>query len=560
MNTLLRTLATVAALVAPAAVPAQKPEPAPVPRSMLEGKPVQAAVEAVEAIEPLDFESVDFGDLNIESVGFERLKLDDASISLYGKLALETSRLSMLDVKLESLGESLSQLEGKLAISGDHIEMKNGGVVAHGGFATASPREAWAPKDSADSTYRVAREALNRGEYRRASQLFGRIAERWPRSTYAPDALYWQAFALYRIGATEDLRTAIAALDARRARYADAGASEDVATLATRIRGALAARGDASAARSVERTATSQAQTCDKEDLAVRIEALSALSQMDGDAALPVLRRVLARRDPCSASLRRRALYILGRRSEQPSAAATTTELLLDVARNDPDAETRSEATAWLGKVPGDASMSALEELLRTTDDERVQRSAVRALSSSEHPRARQALRGLIEREGAPEKLRLEAIATYDKDKATSEDAAYLRTLYPRLTSAKLRERALAAISRSPTTENQQFLVGVARNPEESVSLRSTAISRLMRMEGARPAEITRLYDQTDDRRLREQLLSAYARHEAPEYTDKLLEIARTGTDPQLRRTAINHLSKKNDPRTTKLLLEIIDQ
>ena len=130
------------------------------------------------------------------------------------------------------------------------------------------------PKDPADSLYRVAREALNRGEYRRASQLFGSIPERYPRSAHAADALYWQAFALYRIGTTEELRAALAALDARRARYADAGSSEDVAALATRIRGALAARGDAGAAQRIERTASSTAQTCDKEDLAVRIEAL----------------------------------------------------------------------------------------------------------------------------------------------------------------------------------------------------------------------------------------------------------------------------------------------
>lgn len=448
--------------------------------------------------------------------------------------------------------EAVELVTERVAIAGGALALEAG----HLPFAAI----AGTPKDPADSLYRVAREALNRGEYRRASQLFGSIPERYPRSTHAADALYWQAFALYRIGTTDELRAALAALDARRARYADAGASEDVAALATRIRGALAARGDAGAAQRIERTASSTAQTCDKEDLAVRIEALSALSQMDADAALPVLRRVLQRRDSCSTSLRRRALYILGRGAENPGAAGTTTQLLSDVARNDPDAEVRAEAAAWLGKVPGDASMSALEELLRTTDDERVQRAAVRALSTSEHPRARQALRGLIERADAPERLRLEAIATFDRDKATTEDAAYLRALYPRLTNPKMRERALSAISRTASAESQAFLLSVARSTEESTSLRSTAISRLMRMDGARPAEITRLYDQTDDRRLREQLISAYAKHEAPEYTDKLIEIARTGTDPQLRRAAINHLSKKNDPRTTKLLLEIIDQ
>jgi hypothetical protein len=39
-----------------------------------------------------------------------------------------------------------------------------------------------------------------------------------------------------------------------------------------------------------------------------------------------------------------------------------------------------------------------------------------------------------------------------------------------------------------------------------------------------------------------------------------LLEIAKTGTDPDMRRYAIAVLSRKNDPRTRKLLLEIIDK
>ena len=44
----------------------------------------------------------------------------------------------------------------------------------------------------------------------------------------------------------------------------------------------------------------------DKEEIDVRVEALSALSQMDGETVVPILRRVLARRDECSAQLRRR--------------------------------------------------------------------------------------------------------------------------------------------------------------------------------------------------------------------------------------------------------------
>ena len=62
--------------------------------------------------------------------------------------------------------------------------------------------------DPADSLYRAAREALTRREFSRAADLFARIGSQYPKSGYAPDALYWQAFALYRVGGTAPLRRA----------------------------------------------------------------------------------------------------------------------------------------------------------------------------------------------------------------------------------------------------------------------------------------------------------------------------------------------------------------
>ena len=68
------------------------------------------------------------------------------------------------------------------------------------------------------------------------------------------------------------------------------------------------------------------------------------------------------------------------------------------------------------------------------------------------------------------------------------------------------------------------------------------------------------MYDAAPDRPLREQLVSLYVQRNEPEATDKLIEIARKGTDPDMRRMAISALSRKNDPRTKQLLLEIIDK
>ena len=44
--------------------------------------------------------------------------------------------------------------------------------------------------DPADSLYKLARAALNDNDYRRAATLFAMVADRYPDSEFAPDALY----------------------------------------------------------------------------------------------------------------------------------------------------------------------------------------------------------------------------------------------------------------------------------------------------------------------------------------------------------------------------------
>jgi HEAT repeat protein len=464
---------------------------------------------------------------------------------------VEAARFHLEDMKVD-----LEDLRFEMPMHIDvppHFEMPMPAYSMREPFATR-PRAGWAPQDQADSLYRAAREALNRYEYRRAAQLFRQLRERHPRSEYAGDAVYWEAFSLYRIGTVDDLRTALRVLESPQPRYSNEEIRAGAAALATRIRGALAMRGDRDAARQVERTAQADAQTCDPEDISVRVEALSALSQMDGETVVPILRRVLARRDQCSAQLRRRALSILGRRGD--TAAVAT---FLSVAKTDPDQNVRAEAIGYLARQPGDRVVDALEDLLRTSSDERVQRSAVRALAHHESPRARRSLRALIERADVGEQLRREAIGSFERERSSADDAAYIRSLYGRLESQRLKEAVIHAASRLGGADNEQWLANLVKNPNEPSQLRAAALGRLGRT--TMPiSEFSKMYDAATERGIREQVMNILAYRKEPEATDKLIEIARTGTDPQLRRLAINYLTRKNDPRTQKLLLEILDK
>jgi len=428
-------------------------------------------------------------------------------------------------------------------------------------FLGQRPREAWLQGDPADSLYNAAREALNRGEYRRAADLFAQVTRRYPNSGFAPTSGYWEAFSRYRIGTTEELRLASQALDAATTRYSQISREADVPGLRTRIDGVLASRGDPDAERRLRARARGTSSggsdngdaPCDKEDIQVRAEALSALAQMDPNGALPTLRRVLDRSDECSVQLRRSAAMMLARRADSASA-----RLLANVAQNDASLDVRVEAIQWLPRMPGTMGLNALEDILRNSDEERVQRAAVGALMSSDNPRARSAVRAILERRDASERLRMEALSRYDRERSTSDDAAFLKSLYARTDSERIKEAIINAIARIGS--NDEFLMGIVRNEGEPYSMRAAALNRLSRSGTLSISDLSKLYDAADARSMREQIINALSNRKENEATDKLVDIAKNSTDYNARRMAIAALTRRNDPRARDLLKELIEK
>ena len=449
-----------------------------------------------------------------------------------------------------------------------------------GGALTRLRPEQGTPEDS---LYRQAREALNRGEYARASTLFQSLEQRYPRSRVAPAALYYRAFALYRAGSTDDLRAGVTALRAQQERYPEASADPDAAALRTRLYAALAARGDAEAASAL-RAANQSGPSCDREDVEVRAEALNALAQMNPPEARPTLKKVLARKDECSVRLRRSAVYILGRSGTDEAAAD-----LLEVAKADPDPSVRSDAINMLGRAPGAATVRQLEQIFNEATDERTRQAALSALKSKGGPDATRVLKAIIERPDVPEKMRAEAISQLTSGTMNTwaetarllpgavtttgqsssprrgvpdnnEEAAYLRALYAKTDSPVLKSSIISAVARMGGTANDQFILGIARNKDESIRNRRDALSRL-RTTTLSVEDIGRLFESLSERDLRSALVHQLASREEPAAVDKLIEIIKSGTDPQIRREAISALARrKDDPRATRLLLELVEK
>jgi len=167
--------------------------------------------------------------------------------------------------------------------------------------------------------------------------------------------MYYEAYSLYRSGGEDDLSTARDRLNELKQRY-PAIAKNDGATLLTRVCGELAKRGDESCAADISSKAegsdSNGSDTRGPGALSLRrtttttIDCSAQCADADGRRSRhAILQKVLARRDACSAGLRRKAVFLVSqKRTDQ------TANILMSVARSDPDQEVREQAVFWLSQ------------------------------------------------------------------------------------------------------------------------------------------------------------------------------------------------------------------
>ncbi|MDB4908874.1 MAG: hypothetical protein JWO05_3658 [Gemmatimonadetes bacterium] len=311
--------------------------------------------------------------------------------------------------------------------------------------------------DPADSLYRTAREALNARNYRRAADLFGDIPRRFPKSTYTADSYYWRAFALYRAGSEDDLRDAVASLEEQRSAHADAGTRADADALMIRIRGALGKKGDQESGKKVASAALEGAR-CSKDDDEddVRTAALNALMQMDASRAMPILKQVMARRDACSASLRRKGIFLLSQVNTKESDA-----MIVDAITADPSQEVREQAVFWMGQRRSPENAAFLKNLFRSSKSEELQKNVLFSLSQMGGMGNDKWLLEVANDTSVPMEVRKHALFCASQAGTRSTDFA---AMYDRMKEPELKEQLIWLVSESNSTAAADKLIDIAKN------------------------------------------------------------------------------------------------
>jgi len=412
------------------------------------------------------------------------------------------------------------------------------------------------PDDPADSLYSAARAALAERRYERAADLFHEITTEYPKSSYAANAAYYEAFARSRLGDVDNLRQAYRILQgSAKVLSADARALEE------RVCGLLVRKGDSSCKKQLQYDAdrrtkepTTDSTKCPTEgdEGDIRIAALDALLQVDADKALPILKQILARRDPCSVELRRKAVFLVSQKAGSEAA-----DILLETARTDPDQDVREQAVFWLSQVRDGRAVGMLDSLLLHSDNDGIREKALFALSQ-QRDRGSPMLRDFASNENQPEDLREKAIFWLGQS-GQPDDEAWLRQQFRREKSQDLKEKIIFSIAQHHDADTGDWLLGVATDTSQSVDTRKKAIF-WAGQGGATFDQMVGLYGRVQDTDLKDALIFAFSQRHERGAIDELISIAKTDKDPEARKKAVFWLGQSHDPRVTQFLQELINK
>jgi HEAT repeat protein len=263
----------------------------------------------------------------------------------------------------------------------------------------------------------------------------------------------------------------------------------------------------------------------------------------------------IAQQKSLSSETRRRAVSWLGLLGD-----ASLVRPLTELAKaSDDERRSVGEAALFaLSRLPDGAGIPSLIDLARGAPSSRTRGQAVFWLGQSDDTRGRQEVRTIAGDANAPAEVREKAVfALGHGDAATSDDLRFLRELFGRADSPKIRDQILMAMSQSDDPEARKWLLSVARDESAPVESRKKAIF-WAGQGGVSTAEIAAIYDASSNIAVKEHTIFVLSQRDDKAATEKLLAIVNGHDDGSLRKKALFWLGQKNDPAAAKAISDLV--
>jgi HEAT repeat protein len=293
-----------------------------------------------------------------------------------------------------------------------------------------------------------------------------------------------------------------------------------------------------------------------------RTNTLLAAAAADSANVSPEMLR-LAKTTSLSRETRRHAVHWAGALGD-----ASTVAPLVAMARASDDGRSNADdvgpgdgmegaAVGALSMIPDGAGMPALMELARRASPT-VRKAAVFWLGQGGDRTGRELVRTIAADDRESETLRGAAIfALGQGEESSASDDLFLRELFGKLTSERLKDRVLMGVSQHQSSDGARWLLAQARDDRQPIEVRRKAVFWAGQGQ-ATVADLTALYGATTEPRLREHIIFVLSQRSEEPASSALLSIARSDADREMRRKALFWLAQKDDPRVTKLITDLV--
>jgi len=275
--------------------------------------------------------------------------------------------------------------------------------------------------------------------------------------------------------------------------------------------------------------------------------------------SVDIWRRVLAlaRDDNRPPDVRSSSLYWMS--GIAPPDAA---EQLAMLARSGSDSRSFREGVIMtLSQLRDGAGVPTLIAFTQRDADVRWMRErAIFWLGNSNNDRARATLRTLASADTLALDLRGQAIFALGFLDKQGENGPFLRELYTRLGSNRLKDKVIQSVAQLDEAADQRWLANLVIDTGQPTDLRRQALFWRGQNRSIALGDLIDLYPRLDSRDLREHYVFVLSQRHESAAVDKLIDLARNDPDREIRRKAVFWLGQSKDPRATKFIEERISQ
>jgi len=368
--------------------------------------------------------------------------------------------------------------------------------------------------------------SLDSGRYDRAVESFDKVIAKGGKKVEG--AMYWKAYALGRLGKRDE---AIRTLEDLQKKFPSSRWTNDAKALLVDVR-----------------QASGQPVSADMAgDEELKLIALNGLMLRDPDSAIPLVEKLLA--GSASPKLKERGLFVLAQ-----SASPRAKTLLAEIAKGKGNPDLQLKALDYLGAYGGGPDVPLLVDVYKSTGDVDVKKRVIRSLGGA----GRRGLfvggiYGSTDFAGSANHYALaEAFGEFDRAKIDA-DVARARAEADRVRSeAQVIARDRSAVAGGSTGQVKPGTSSAAK-PGQWSTASNPEREKAREAKAKESADaLWQLYATEPSVELKREIL---VNMRFTTQRDRLLQIARTDGNSELRRAAVQGLVLDRTPEATELLL-----